>query len=106
MLASSSWPSGEAHPDLIFVCFAICQLCLHWLGATQLLELADKYEGVTDVTGDDYNVEAMDDGPNPFRCFLDVVSNSHHYRQQGFCSHEGSSRWRSGCASWVSYWLA
>ena len=36
------------------------------------LELADKYEGATDVTGEDYNVEAMDDGPNPFRCFLDV----------------------------------
>lgn len=36
------------------------------------LDLADKYEGVTDVTGEDYNVEAMDEGPRPFRCFLDV----------------------------------
>lgn len=36
------------------------------------LELADKYEGVTEVTGEDYNVEAIDDGPRPFRCFLDV----------------------------------
>lgn len=24
------------------------------------------------MSGEDYNVEAMDDGPRPFRCFLDV----------------------------------
>jgi len=31
-----------------------------------------KYEGNTDVTGEDYSVEANADGPNPFRAFLDV----------------------------------
>ena len=34
--------------------------------------LGDKYEGVTEPTGEEYNVEAMGDGPRPFRCFLDV----------------------------------
>lgn len=34
--------------------------------------LADKYEGVTEATGEEYNVEAMGSGPRPFRCFLDV----------------------------------
>ena len=34
--------------------------------------LGDKYEGVSEVTGEEYNVEAMGGGPRPFRCFLDV----------------------------------
>ena len=36
------------------------------------LNLADKYSGVDEVTGEEYNVEAMGDGPKPFRAFLDV----------------------------------
>ena len=36
------------------------------------LDLADKYPGATEATGEDYNVESLDDGPRPFRCFLDV----------------------------------
>ena len=36
------------------------------------LKLADKYEGQTEATGDDYNVEYMGDGARPFRAFLDV----------------------------------
>lgn len=36
------------------------------------LNLADKYEGNTEIDGDDYNVESLDDGPRPFRCFLDI----------------------------------
>jgi len=36
------------------------------------LNLADKYKGNTQVDGNDYNVEALDDGPKPFRAFLDV----------------------------------
>ena len=38
------------------------------------MNLADKYEGNTDVNGEDYNVEALteDGSPRPFRCFLDV----------------------------------
>jgi len=36
------------------------------------LKLADKYQGKTEITGDDYNVEAITDGPRPFRALLDV----------------------------------
>lgn len=36
------------------------------------LNLADKYQGVSEVDGNDYNVDALEDGPNPFRAFLDV----------------------------------
>jgi large subunit ribosomal protein L5e len=36
------------------------------------LNLADKYQGNSEVTGEDYNVDAIEDGPNPFRAFLDV----------------------------------
>ncbi|KAJ3415857.1 60S ribosomal protein L5 [Chytridiales sp. JEL 0842] len=36
------------------------------------LNLADKYEGNTEVDGTYYQIEALDDGPRPFRCFLDV----------------------------------
>jgi len=36
------------------------------------LNLADKYQGKTDVNGADYNVEAIADGPRPFRALLDV----------------------------------
>jgi len=34
--------------------------------------LADKYIGNTDVKGEDYNVDEMDDGPRPFFALLDV----------------------------------
>lgn len=34
--------------------------------------LGDKYVGVTEATGEEYNVEAVGGGPRPFRCFLDV----------------------------------
>jgi len=33
------------------------------------------YVGQTEVDGEEYNVEAVDDGPRPFRCFLDVGLN-------------------------------
>ncbi|CAH0552709.1 unnamed protein product [Brassicogethes aeneus] len=36
------------------------------------LGLDTLYEGTTDVTGDEYNVEGVDDGPGAFRCYLDV----------------------------------
>jgi large subunit ribosomal protein L5e len=36
------------------------------------LNLADKYKGNSEVDGNDYNVDALEDGPNPFRAFLDV----------------------------------
>jgi len=34
--------------------------------------LADKYKGNLKVTGEDYHVEELSDGPRPFRAFLDV----------------------------------
>lgn len=36
------------------------------------LGLADKYKGNTNVNGEDYNVEEIQDGPRPFRAVLDV----------------------------------
>jgi len=40
------------------------------------LKLADKYEGKTEVTGEDFKYDETEmefiDGPKPFRCFLDV----------------------------------
>lgn len=36
------------------------------------LNLADKYIGNTKVDGNDFNVEELQDGPAPFRCYLDV----------------------------------
>lgn len=36
------------------------------------LKLADKYQGNTKVDGTDYNVEELQDGPHPFRAYLDV----------------------------------
>lgn len=36
------------------------------------LGLADKYQGQTEVNGEDYLVEADGDGPRPFSCLLDV----------------------------------
>lgn len=36
------------------------------------LRLDALYAGATEVTGEEYTVEPLDDGPNPFRCYLDV----------------------------------
>eukprot|EP00741_Cyanophora_paradoxa_P015308 tig00000194_g14777.t1 len=36
------------------------------------LGLADKYKGQTEVNGEDFHVEAIADGPRPFRALLDV----------------------------------
>jgi len=36
------------------------------------LNLADTYQGNSTIDGNDYNVEALDDGPHPFRALLDV----------------------------------
>ncbi|XP_060523800.1 large ribosomal subunit protein uL18 [Cylas formicarius] len=52
--------------------------CTGLLLARRLLKqlgLDNLYEGTTDVTGDEYNVEAVDDGPGAFRCYLDVGLN-------------------------------
>eukprot|EP00877_Chromochloris_zofingiensis_P006401 jgi/Chrzof1/2013/Cz10g29210.t1 len=34
--------------------------------------LADTYKGVEEATGEDYNVEEVEDGPRPFYCLLDA----------------------------------
>lgn len=36
------------------------------------LKLAEKYRGVEEVTGEEYNVEHTGEGAKPFRAFLDV----------------------------------
>lgn len=36
------------------------------------LNLADKYEGVAEVNGEEYNVEYTGEGAHPFRAYLDV----------------------------------
>jgi len=36
------------------------------------LNLADKYKGTSEVNGEDYNVEPLEDGPHPFTALLDV----------------------------------
>ncbi|KAI5642435.1 ribosomal large subunit proteins 60S l5, and 50S l18 domain-containing protein [Phthorimaea operculella] len=38
----------------------------------QRLGLDTLYTGSTEVTGDEYNVEPVDNGPGAFRCYLDV----------------------------------
>jgi len=39
------------------------------------LGLDTLYEGSTEITGDEYNVEGVEDGPGAFRCYLDVGLN-------------------------------
>lgn len=49
--------------------------CTGLLLARRLLKklgLDKLYTGTTDVNGDEYNVEELDDGPGAFRCYLDT----------------------------------
>ncbi|XP_034934371.1 60S ribosomal protein L5 [Chelonus insularis] len=49
--------------------------CTGLLLARRLLKklgLDQLYQGTTEVTGDEYNVEELDDGPGAFRCYLDT----------------------------------
>lgn len=39
------------------------------------LNLHETYTGQTEVDGDEYNVESVDDGPAAFRCYLDIGLN-------------------------------
>jgi len=39
------------------------------------LNLHETYSGQTEVDGDEYNVESVDDGPAAFRCYLDIGLN-------------------------------
>lgn len=38
----------------------------------QKFKMDKLYQGQVEVDGEEYNVEPVDDGPRPFRCFLDV----------------------------------
>lgn len=38
----------------------------------QKFKMDNLYKGQEEVDGEEYNVEPVDDGPRPFRCFLDV----------------------------------
>ncbi|KAI4459457.1 ribosomal protein l5-related [Holotrichia oblita] len=52
--------------------------CTGLLLARRLLKqlgLDTLYEGSTEVTGEEYNVEGVEDGPGAFRCYLDVGLN-------------------------------
>lgn len=52
--------------------------CTGLLLARRLLKklgLDTLYPGQTDVNGEEYNVEALDEGPGAFRCYLDVGLN-------------------------------
>jgi large subunit ribosomal protein L5e len=49
--------------------------CVGLLCARRVLTkfgLADTYKGVEEADGEDYNVEAVEDGPRPFYCLLDT----------------------------------
>lgn len=52
--------------------------CTGLLLARRLLKkfgLDSLYQGQTEVNGEEYNVESLDDGPGAFRCYLDVGLN-------------------------------
>lgn len=49
--------------------------CTGLLVARRLLRKLHRdklYQGCTDITGDEFNVEAVEKGPGPFKCYLDV----------------------------------
>lgn len=54
--------------------YAACY-CVGLLVARRMLKtlkLDEAYKGLEEVTGEMYEVEANDEGPRPFRCFLDI----------------------------------
>ncbi|KAJ9574032.1 hypothetical protein L9F63_008558 [Diploptera punctata] len=50
----------------------LCVMCCVCVQLLKKLGLDQLYVGCTEVTGDVYNVEAVDGGPGAFRCYLDV----------------------------------
>ncbi|CAG2058417.1 unnamed protein product, partial [Timema podura] len=74
--------------------------CTGLLLARRLLKklgLDQLYLGCTEVTGEEYNVEAVEDGPGAFRCYLDVGFNEDHYWGEGVWCDERCCRW------WLKY---
>jgi len=67
--------------------------CTGLLVARRLLKqlgLDSLYEGTTDVTGDEYNVEAAEEGPGAFRCYLDVGLNRTSTGARVFAAMKGA----------------
>merc|ERR1712134_125519 len=50
----------------------ICQVVYSRMAGDVVICAAYAHEGQKEVDGDEYNVEANDEGPAPFRCFLDT----------------------------------
>ncbi|KAF7268215.1 ribosomal protein L5 [Rhynchophorus ferrugineus] len=67
--------------------------CTGLLLARRLLKqlgLDNLYQGSTEVTGDEYNVEGVDDGPGAFRCYLDVGLNRTSTGARVFAAMKGA----------------
>ncbi|XP_050295297.1 60S ribosomal protein L5 [Anthonomus grandis grandis] len=67
--------------------------CTGLLLARRLLKqlgLDNLYQGTTDVTGDEYNVEAAEDGPGAFRCYLDTGLNRTSTGARVFAAMKGA----------------
>lgn len=65
LLSQTVWVGVLHLRCLITHCYSPLQLLTR-------LNLADKYEGVTEANGEEYSVEYTGDGARPFRAFLDV----------------------------------
>lgn len=79
---------------LIYVCissaYATGLLCAR--RALNILNLADKYEGVTEPDGTFTEVEALgDDEPRPFKCYLDVGLKRTSTGSRVFAAMKGAS---------------
>lgn len=55
------------------------------------LGLADQYVGVEEPNGEFYEVEALDDGPRPFKCYLDVGLKRTSTGSKVFAALKGAS---------------
>lgn len=67
--------SGRFKKNMFFFFFFILAYCTGLLCARRVLTkmgLADQYKGVEEPDGEFYEVEPLDDGPRPFKCYLDV----------------------------------
>ena len=69
---------------------AYCTGLLVARGMLTKLDLADKCEGRVEISGEDFNVEAMDDGPKPFRAFLDMGLTHTTTDKQVFAAMKGA----------------
>jgi len=54
------------------------------------LKLSDKYQGNQEINGNDYNVEALVDGPKPFFCSFGCWFEKNNNWKQSVCCTKGS----------------